>query len=126
MLERHEVEVLLTTMSFRPSSDGLWVSEDGEVGAALRNASLLVGWCDTEWAHPPSPRRVLRDVQQVVLDRASESLPTSLDAAITNARTERAVAVCVCESCGKDYVPGQMHDRWRCHGCVERELGVVH
>jgi hypothetical protein len=120
------IEAWLSAASFGLSSDGFWASEDRRVGVAIHEAGVFVGWCDVEWPHPSSPRTVLRDVRHVIPDEDSAKVAATLHDAVAMARALRGAAVCVCDVCGAECVPGHMHDRRVCQGCAERHLGVVH
>ena len=118
------IAAALRSLSFERESTDEWVSADHHIGAVACPAGVFVGWCDVAWAGPASPVSILRDVRHVpgaFLERPEDELAD----AIADVRESRAAAVHSCVRCGIQYVPGHMHDRL-CHGCAERETGIVH
>ena len=64
----------------------------------------------------------LRDVAHVT----PANVVMDLAPAVARADQRGQAARRDCRSCGRRYAPGWMHSRDVCHGCAERELGVVY
>ena len=102
--------------------DGLWLDPEGVVGAVLSPLGIFVGWLDVAWAGPARPEHRLRDVAHVT----PANVVMDLAPAVARAEQRGQAARRDCRSCGRRYAPGWMHSRDDCHGCAERELGVVY
>jgi hypothetical protein len=102
--------------------DGLWLDPEGVVGAVLSPLGIFVGWLEVAWAGPARHEHRLRDVAHVT----PANVVTDLAPAVARAEQRGQAARRDCRSCGRRYAPGWMHSRDVCHGCAERELGVVY
>lgn len=102
-------------------SDGLWISA-GELGAAVADAGVFVGWLDVVWEQVSAPTWQLRDVTHLPPSQVERNLSRALE----RARKRRQSKLRECRFCGERNVPGHMHSKDVCQGCAERHLGVVH
>lgn len=102
----------------------MFVDELREVGVALGELGLFIGWLDVAWDGPATPQPYLCDVLHLPCpDR------DAVGGALAAARLKRDAHLSTCEYCRERFVPGRLHQidgRYVCHGCAEAKLGVCH
>jgi hypothetical protein len=102
-------------------TDGMWLDDEGAVGAMATNAGAFVGWVAVSWTGPADPVRRLCAVIHV-----PRGLEDSVARAVERVRARREASLRSCRYCGERNIPGHMHSKDVCQSCAERHLGVVH
>lgn len=123
---------LLASAAFRAATSGMWVAsgvDDPDVGVALSDAGMFVGWLDVVWCLNHQPTWCLKRVTHLPWECLEGNLATAsadFERAVKTARSARARALRRCRFCSERFVPGHMHSPDVCQGCAERKLGVVY
>lgn len=100
-------------------SDGLW-RDDDEVGVAVFEAGVFVGWLDVTWWGVANPKWQLRNVVHIAPGEVEGGLVKALDRACSRRRS----SLRKCSYCRQSFVPGHMYEKDVCQGCAAKHLGV--
>ena len=79
-----------------------------------------------DWPHPHTPVRSSRLISRVMLDDADADVILEL---VEELKQQRAEQFRDCDYCGRRTPPERAHSidgKYACHGCSEREMGIVH
>ncbi len=87
----------------------------------LADATWIVLAYTARWTSPGE----LEPVGELT-GQAAPSDEEKLTSLIRRAAEHRSASFLVCGYCGHRTPPEWMHDKATCHGCAERELGIVH
>lgn len=104
------------------SDDTLVGGEPGEVVVTVGTDEVIVSAFAVEWRGPHSPVIAPREVARFPLEGTK---PSKVAAAIIRVRARRLGTYRWCGLCLTVKPPEWMHDRFTCHSCAERHLGVV-
>jgi hypothetical protein len=74
------------------------------------------------WDSPSHPTVVGKPGMVHALDTS----PVDVADSITRVWARQLAKYQWCSYCNERFNPAHMHDRTACHGCAERELGIIH